>query len=302
MKLILTALLLAMSVTSYAQQADPINLYPNGVPNSRPTPADYVEKFENGDWMSMVSAPQLLPFFPAEGKANGTAVIICPGGGYAGLSMVKEGQKIALKFNEIGVTAFVLKYRLPDDRIMVDKTIGPLQDAQRAVQLVRQNAAKWHVDPAKVGIMGFSAGGHLASTEGTHYSKAIIPNPNGINLRPDFMVLIYPVITFGEFAHTGSRDNLLGKNAPRQMVDLYSNEKQITADTPPTFLAHVEDDDVVPVQNALQFYSNLVTAKVKAEMHVYEAGGHGFGLNNPKEPADWFADMAVWLRVNGWVK
>ncbi|QQL48739.1 alpha/beta hydrolase [Mucilaginibacter ginkgonis] len=303
MKYLFSALLLfTMSVAVYAQQADPIDLYPAGVPNSKSTPASYVEKFENGDWMSRVSKPQLLPFFPAEGKANGTAVVICPGGGYAGLSMVKEGQKVALKLNEIGITAFVLKYRLPSDSIMVDKTIGPLQDAQRAMQMVRQNAAKWHIDPVKVGIMGFSAGGHLASTEGTHYSKAVVPNPDNVNLRPDFMMLIYPVITFGQYAHTGSRDNLLGKNASQKMLDLYSNEKQITKDTPPTFIAHAEDDDVVPVQNALMFYNNLLAANVKAEMHIYQSGGHGFGLNNPKESADWFAELVVWMKANGGVK
>lgn len=293
---------MAASTITFAQHADPINLYSNGVPNSKPTPADYQEKFENGDWMSLVSVPQLLPFFPAQDKANGTAVVICPGGGYAGLSMVKEGQKIAEKFNEIGITAFVLKYRLPSDRIMIDKTIGPLQDAQRAIQLVRQNAARWKIDPAKVGIMGFSAGGHLASTEGTHYTKAVVANPENINLRPDFMILLYPVITFGPYAHVGSKNNLLGKNAAAEQVNYYSNEKQVTKDTPPTLIIHAQDDGVVPIQNTLMFYDALTTNHVKAEMHVYEAGGHGFGLNNPKSKEYWFDWCKGWLADNGWVK
>ena len=293
---------MALSTITFAQQADPINLYPGAVPNSKPTPADYKEKFENGDFMSMVSVPQLLPFFPPEGKANGTAVIICPGGGYAGLSMVKEGQKVAEEFNKIGVTAFVLKYRLPSDRIMVDKSIGPLQDAQRAMQMVRQNAAKWKIDPARVGIMGFSAGGHLASTEGTHYAKAVITNPDNTNLRPDFMILLYPVITFGPYAHQGSKDNLLGKDASKEPVNYYSNEKQITKDTPPTLIIHAQDDDVVPIQNTLMLYDALTVNHVKAEMHIYEAGGHGFGLSNPKSKEYWFDWVKGWLGDNGWVK
>jgi acetyl esterase/lipase len=301
-KLLAVLMLSTSSLFSYAQQAEPVNLYPDGVPNSKPAPGVYREKFENGDWMSLVSVPQLIPFFPAKGKANGTAIVICPGGGYAGLSMVKEGYKIAQKLNEIGVTAFVLKYRLPSDHIMVDKTIGPLQDAQRAIQLVRQNAAKWGVNAARVGIMGFSAGGHLASTEGTHYAKAVIANPDNISLRPDFMMLMYPVISFGEYAHVGSRENLIGKSPSQEQIDLYSNEKQVTKDTPPTFIIHAQDDDVVPIENTLMFYDALNKAKVKAEMHVYQSGGHGFGLNNPRSHEDWFISLTGWLQANGLVK
>ncbi|WDF56276.1 alpha/beta hydrolase [Mucilaginibacter sp. KACC 22063] len=286
----------------FAQQAEPINLYPNGIPNSKPTPAIYKEKMENGDWVTLVSTPQLTPFLPTKDKANGTAIVICPGGGYAGLSYVKEGMKIAQRFNEIGVTAFLLKYRLPSDLIMQDRSIGPLQDAQRAIQIVRENAAKWNVDPNKIGIIGFSAGGHLASTAGTHFDKVVIENKANISVRPDFMALIYPVITFGEYTHQGSKENLVGKSASRQQVDLYSNEKQITANTPPVFIIHAQDDDVVPVQNTLMFYDALLKNKVKAEMHIYQSGGHGFGLNNPREKQDWFASLTEWMKLNGWVK
>lgn len=286
----------------FAQQSEPINLYPKSVPNSKPTPAAYQEKMENGDWVSLISTPQLTPFFPDKDKANGTAIVICPGGGYAGLSYVKEGVKIAQRFNEIGVTAFLLKYRLPSDEIMKDRSIGPLQDAQRAIQYVRENASKWNLNPNRIGIIGFSAGGHLASTEGTHFNKVLIDNKDNVSVRPDFMALIYPVITFGEYTHQGSKSNLIGKDASQQQVDLYSNEKQVTADTPPTFMVHAQDDDVVPIQNALMFYDALVKNKVKAEMHIYQSGGHGFGLNNPREKQDWFASLTEWMKVNGWVK
>ncbi|SFS69700.1 Acetyl esterase/lipase [Mucilaginibacter polytrichastri] len=291
------------SLKIVAQQADPIALYPNGVPNSKPAPGVYREKLNVAEgWVTLVTDPQLIPFFPVKGKANGTAIVICPGGGYAGLAIDKEGFKVAEKLNEIGVTVFVLKNRLPSDYIMVDKTIGPLQDAQRAIQLVRQNAVKWDIDAGKVGIMGFSAGGHLAATEGTHYAKAVIANPENISLRPDFMMLMYPVITMGSLTHQGSKDNLLSKNPSQEQIDLYSNEKQVTKDTPPTFIIHAQDDDVVPIQNTLMFYDALTKAGVKAEMHVYQSGGHGFGLHNPRSHEDWFISLAGWLQANGWAQ
>jgi acetyl esterase/lipase len=302
LKNICLTLLSAMlfSCSSNAQQK-PISMYPNGVPNSKKTPATYIEKTDVAEnyWITDVSEPAIIPYFPEKGKANGTAILIFPGGGYGGLASKHEGSDVALEFNKIGVTAFVVKYRLPSDSIMVDKTIGPLQDAQRAIQLVRERAAEWAIDPHKIGIIGFSAGGHLASTLLTHYVKALIDNPKNISLRPDFGMLIYPVITFGSEAHAGSRENLIGKNPPQQLLDLYSNEKQITNDTPPTFLVHATDDNVVPVQNSIMFYKGLLEHKVKAEMHIFEAGGHGFGLNNPTSTEHWFNWAANWLRGNG---
>jgi acetyl esterase/lipase len=286
------------SLRLFAQDAPSIPLYPNGVPNSKPAPATYVEKIVNGSG-SMVTDPTITPYFPEKGKANGTAIVVCPGGGYVHLSMIKEGADVAKKFAEIGVTAFVLKYRLPSDQIMMDKTIGPLQDAQRAIQLVRERAAEWGIDPAKVGIIGFSAGGHLASTAGTHFDKAAIDNPKNTSLRPDFMILMYPVITFGDLAHKGSRDNLVGKDAPQAMIDLYSNEKQVTANTPITMLVQAEDDKTVPVQNSLMFYEALLKNNVKAEMLIYPSGGHGFGLNNKTTKDQWFNSATNWLDSNG---
>lgn len=301
MKTFFTVLVLAFtSMVAFAQQS-PMPLYPNGVPNAKPTPATYVENTNETAWITKISVPTLTPYWPAKGTANGTAVVVCPGGGYAGLASAHEGVAIAQAFNKIGVTAFVLKYRLPSDSIMTDKSIAPLQDAQRAIQIVRQNAAKWNINPNRIGIIGFSAGGHLASTAGTHFDKPVIDNKDNISVRPDFMMLIYPVITFGDKTHAGSRENLIGKNPSQQQIDLYSNEKQVTASTPPTFIVHAEDDDVVPVENALMMYQALLQNKVPAEMHLFPKGGHGFGLNNPKSKAKWFDWAQGWMDDNGWL-
>ncbi|MCR8560828.1 alpha/beta hydrolase [Mucilaginibacter sp. BJC16-A38] len=290
--------LLIMTIFGYSQAQSPILLYPNGVQNAKPTPKSYVEKDDKG-WASFVSIPTITPYFPAKGTANGTSIIIFPGGGYSGLSMDNEGSSIANAFSSFGVTAFVVKYRLPSDSIMVDKTIGPLQDAQQAVLMVRKNAAKWGLKTDKIGIIGFSAGGHLASTEGTHFDQVVIENKDNISVRPDFMLLLYPVISFGPQAHVGSRENLIGKKPAADLVDLYSNEKQVTANTPPTFLVHAGDDTVVPVQNSLMFYESLLAAKVKAEMHLFEEGGHGFGLNNSKSKNKWIDWAKNWMEENG---
>ncbi|ASU32475.1 1,4- -xylanase A [Mucilaginibacter xinganensis] len=268
------------------------------MPNSKATPAKYIEKDENG-WASFVSVPTIIPYLPAKGTANGTSIVIFPGGGYSGLSMENEGSSIAKAFNQLGVTAFIVKYRLPSDEIMPDKTIGPLQDAQQAVLMVRKNAVKWGLKTDKVGIIGFSAGGHLASTLGTHFEKVLVDNKDNISARPDFMLLLYPVISFGPQAHVGSRENLIGKTPAEGLVNLYSNEKQVTANTPPTLLVHAEDDDVVPVQNSLMFYEALLNARVKTEMHLYQEGGHGFGLNNSKSKSKWMDWAKNWMIENG---
>jgi len=300
-RIFILSILAFLSAKTIAQSNESINLYPKGVPNSKKVPAGaYIEKTVNTR-AAKVSVPTLIPFFPEKGKANGTAIVICPGGGYSILSMENEGYAIARKFSEIGVTAFILKYRLPSDSIMVDKTIGPLQDAQRAVQLVRQRAKEWGINTDRVGIIGFSAGGHLASTAITHFDKPVIENKDNVNLRPDFAILMYPVISFGELAHKGSKDNLVGKTPTPEMVDLYSNEKQVTANTPPTFLVHAEDDRTVPVMNSVVFYEAMVKNKVKGELHLYQAGGHGFGLNNKTTKDDWFERCKNWMDANGWL-
>lgn len=278
-----------------------INLYPKGVPGAI-ADANYIEKADTAAdkkiRVSKVSTPQLIAYYPEKGKANGTSVVICPGGGYSILAILHEGYDVAKRFTDAGVTAFVLKYRLPSDAIMKDKSIGPLQDAQQAIKYVRENAAKYNLNASKIGIMGFSAGGHLASTAGTHFKTAVIENSNNTSLRPDFMILIYPVISFGEFAHKGSRTNLLGANPTEEHIKLYSNELQITPETPPTFLVHAADDKTVPLENSLNFSLKLKQAGVKQELHVYQAGGHGFGLNNKTTKEDWFKTLLNWMNMN----
>ena len=273
-------------------------LYDHAVPNSKPS-ADEEESVTGEDGIlriSKVSIPTLTMYPAQADKATGTAVIICPGGGYGILAASHEGSDVARRFNEMGVTAFVLKYRLPNDKLMIHKEIGPLQDAQRAIQLVRQNAKKWNINKNKIGIMGFSAGGHLASTAGTHFDKAYIDNPKHTSLRPDFMLLGYPVISFTDtLTHSGSRNNLIGKNPSMEKVKEYSNELHINKNTPPTFLVHAKDDGAVKVENTLMFAEALKQNNVPVEVYLYEKGGHGFGMNNKTSEVRWMDLLEKWM-------
>ncbi len=288
-----------------AQQELP--LYGDGpIPNSKPsTVTEVVDPGNRPGYytLSKVTHPTLTVFLPAKEKAVGAAVVICPGGGYSHLAMAHEGMEVAKFFTDHGIAAFVVKYRLPSDETMVDKTIGPLQDAQRAIQLVRQQAKDWGIDPSRIGLMGFSAGGHLASTAGTHFDKAYIDNPNNISLRPDFLILLYPVISMTDsLTHRGSRESLLGLQPTPQQVRSFSNEYQVTAATPPTFLVHAGDDQTVAVANSLDFYTALQQKSVPAEMHIYPHGGHGFGLHNTTAKDDWSERMINWMDASGWLK
>jgi acetyl esterase/lipase len=304
-KVRLTAVFLLLSICMVSAQ-EPFPLYGDGpIPNSKPAP-DREKIDSSGNPVrysySDVSHPTLAVYLPPAGKSNGTAVIVCPGGGYVHLAFTHEGTDVAKWLNSIGVTAFLLKYRLPSDETMVDKTIGPLQDAQRAIQVVRERAAEWGVDPGRVGIIGFSAGGHLASTAGTHFDHAVIDNKSGVSLRPDFMILLYPVISFSDsIGHRGSRDNLLGKRPDAAAILAYSNEKQVTDRTPPTFIVHAEDDKTVPVLNSIYFYEALLQHHVSAEMHIFPRGGHGFGMwNHASSGTDQWPDMLQgWMAAQG---
>lgn len=290
-------------MNSFSQTVVP--LYKD-IPNSRPSPDEEASTYEGENKILIVhhvSRPSLTVFLPAKEKATGTAVIICPGGGYFILAASHEGYDVAKKFNDWGVAAFVLKYRIPDDKTMLDKEIGPLQDAQRAIQMVREKASEWNINPSRIGIMGFSAGGHLASTAGTHFDKAVIENKNNTSLRPDFMILLYPVISFTDsIGHIGSRENLIGKNPSPEKIKEYSNELQVTTKTPPAFLVHAGNDDVVKVQNSLYFYEQLQKNNVLAELHIYPKGGHGFGMNNPTTKDLWMERLKNWFDLNGWLK
>lgn len=297
-------IVLVMAICSFnalkGQEVMP--LYKGTIPGSKSAPADYKEESPvGGDKITRtakVTEPSMIVYKPEKSKATGAAVIICPGGGYGILAIDHEGFNVAKRFAELGVTAFVLKYRLPSDAIMIDKSFGPLMDAEQAIYLVRKDASKWGVDPKRIGIMGFSAGGHLASTLTVHYNDIKIENKEKISLRPDFSILVYPVITFGKFTHGGSMANLLGPNPTEAQKAYFSNEKHVTADTPPTFLVHANDDGAVPVQNSLDFDAALVNNKVKAEMHIYQGGGHGFGLNNKTTLDDWFVSLHHWMKSN----
>lgn len=280
-----------------------IPLYDHQIPNENPGKDEETSNSERVLIIKNVRNPTLSVFLPSKEKANGTAVVICPGGGYWVVAAGHEGYDVAKKFNEMGVAAFVLKYRLPDPKVSINPEIAPLQDAQQALRLVRKNAGEWNVDPDKVGIMGFSAGGHLASTAGTHFKETHIENPGNINLRPDFMVLVYPVIS-GDTAvsHSGSFKKLLGEDAPVEKIMKYSNERQVTPQTPPTFLVHASDDDGVRPENSIVFYRALVENDVPAELHIYQGGGHGFGMNNPTTEDAWMDRCKNWLRTNNLIE
>lgn len=290
-----------MYQTSIAQEAESIPLYKK-IPGERKS-SSYKEegavRTNGSSWVGKVSNPNLT-YFEAKGNPKtGAAVIICPGGGYAGLAISHEGYDVAKKFAQMGVAAFVLKYRLPNDEIMVDRKIGPLQDAQQAIKYVRENASKYGISPNKIGIMGFSAGGHLAATASTNFDRVVIDNKEKTSVRPDFSILIYPVITFGEFTHKGSRNNLIGENASQDLIDLYSNEKQVTARTPITFVVHANDDKAVPVENSINYMLALNKFGIKNEIHIYPTGGHGFGLNNKTVKDYWFDRLVNWMDGQG---
>ncbi|WP_289660915.1 alpha/beta hydrolase [Flavobacterium panacagri] len=267
--------------------------------------ADYKEKevLKDGKMQStsQVSVPTLSIFIPKEAKSNQTAVVICPGGGYTHLAFEKEGTKVAEWFNSLGIAAFVLKYRMPTDLTMKNKNVGPLQDGQEAIRYIRQNAAKWNIDPNKIGILGFSAGGHLASTVSTHYDDKVYDSAFKVSARPDFSLLIYPVISMqNETTHKGSQINLLGNNPSQDLLDSFSNDKKVTAKTPPAFLIHATDDTVVIPENSINYYLALKKNGVTAELHLYEKGGHGFGLGVNDTSKFWTRDCIEWLKANGY--
>ncbi|MCK5922838.1 MAG: alpha/beta hydrolase [Methylococcales bacterium] len=297
-KSIYIVLALAYAMPSFLVSAgEVIPLYSGTIPNSIPHSLSETVEERDGQFSGYKGAttPTLEIVLPKNERKLTPAVVICPGGGYVRQVYRKEGTDIAKVYIEHGVAAFILKYRIPNDQTMADKSIGALQDAQQAIKLVRQNAAKWKVDPSKIGIMGFSAGGHLASSAATHFKKDYIPNPDKISLRPDFAILVYPVISMIDgITHVGSKENLLGKAPSDSIVKLFSNELQIDKDTPPTWITHAGDDNAVPVANSVRYYNALIKNGVPAEMHLYPEGGHGFVLKNPAET--WMRQIFDWMK------
>lgn len=274
---------LALFINFYTVNAqEKILLYPEGMAESNEI--SVAESFRDPEFIINISEPRMLAFPVSKEKACGTAVLICPGGGYAGVSQIKEGSDIAKWFNDLGVSAFVLYYRMPNGHYQI-----PLKDAQTALEIIHKRAKEWNINKNKIGIMGFSAGGHLASTAGTHFKSK--------TERPAFMILGYPVVTMDStYTHKGSRTNLLGKKPSEELVKLYSNELQVTGKTPPTFIVHARDDKAVPIANSRNLAKAIQDKGIPCELQEYDLGGHGFGMRKKGIPADnWNGVLKSWL-------
>ncbi len=305
-KIVVPLICLMASIGSLSAQSKVIDIWNGEVPG-----AILNENFKQNidttaGWLNKesITEPRLYMYpAPAE-KANGTAVIICPGGSYVGLAIQHEGFQVAQWFNSMGITAFVLIYRLPDDAIMENKSIAPMQDGQRAMRIVRSHAKEWGINPEKIGIMGFSAGGHFASTLSTHYNEKVYESDDTTSARPDFSLLIYPVISMQNgVTHMESRVNLIGGNPSSDKVDHFSNELQVNANTPPTFLVHSIDDGAVPVENSINYALALKKYNVTCELHIYQSGGHGYGLGFADDTKSaWPKACEKWLITNGFCK
>lgn len=274
-----------------AQADNPLPLWPTGAPGALGKDAK--------------DTPTLTRFLAPADKATGAAIVICPGGGYGGLAD-HEGSQYARWLNEQGIAGFVLKYRLGSAGY---RHPAMLQDAARALRIVRSRADEWKLDPKRIGVMGSSAGGHLASTLLTHFDagKPEATDPiERVSSRPDLGILCYPVISMGEHTHQGSKNNLLGKDPSAELVKLLSNELQVTKDTPPCFLWHTWEDKGVKIENALSFASALQAAGVRFDLHVYERGPHGLGLGTrdwqPEKRHPWTRDCEFWLKERGFAK
>jgi acetyl esterase/lipase len=300
---IITLFMIVLSACENNSEPFSLNLYPDGqIPNFQDVGELEVWDTTSIVRISKVQIPDIKVYLPDEASATGDAVVICPGGGYHILAYDWEGEDIAEFWNSKGVAAIVLKYRLPSSGSQIIQHKSPLLDAQRAMRYVRYSAQSWGIDPEKIGIMGFSAGGHLASSLSTHYDAG---NPESddelerMSCRPDFSILMYPVISFtGEFQHSGSRKALVGEDST--LMEYFSNEKQVTEDTPPAILIHASDDKGVPVENSIVYYQALIEKGVPAEMHIYPFGGHGFSLALDQDQLSGWPDRcAEWLSALG---
>lgn len=303
-KSLFAIVLFAVLTINLNAQTNVIKVWPAGVPGSIKNET-YFEKSTEASGITSryekVTDPTITLFFPPAEKATGTAVLICPGGGYGVLAFDHEGFAIARWLNDNGIAGIILKYRLPSDLIMKDKSEGPLQDAQEAIRIIRRHAAEWKISPGKIGVMGFSAGGHLASTLSTHFDEKIYEVGDTTSARPDFSLLIYPVISFdASFTHMGSRINLIGNNPSDETVKHFSNEIQITGKTPPAFLVHSADDKAVPVRNSIVYFEGLVKNNIQTELHVFQKGGHGYGLAiNSGTQSSWPGLCIKWMKALG---
>jgi acetyl esterase/lipase len=277
-----------------------IPLYTGNIPNQLPCLVK--ESIPKTGEVDSVTIPTLTIFRPEKQNVNKAAVIIMPGGGYDHLAMEAEGYEVARAFNKIGIVAFVLKYRLPAlNNCFINKQFVPLQDAQRAIAVIRTGAKKWNINPNNIGLMGFSAGGHLAATLLTRYDKSIIEDKN-TNLRPDWAVLAYPVISMADsLGKTGSKKSLIGLDADEETKKYFSANQQVKQNTPPCFIFQAQNDNVVSVKHSVLFFEALNANRVNAEIHILQKGGHGFGLHNKETKEDWFSAMTNWLLANNWL-
>ena len=251
-----------------------------------------------------VGTPGFYAFFPSVQENKGAAVLICPGGGYERLAYVISGTQLAKWFNSIGISAFVLNYRLPNSPDLKQRETAPLQDAQRAVRIIRANAEKWQIKTDKIGVLGTSAGGHLAANLGTATEDLakVGDDFDKLPFAPNFMILISPVVTMGEYAHAGSRKNLLGANPSKELIEKYSLEKQVTATTPAAFIVHAADDKVVNPRKSLMFYNALLDKNISASLHIFPHGGHAIALrNNPGSTETWTNLCEMWLTEMGFI-
>lgn len=295
-------LALTLTMINFVNGQDTIvPLWPKEKIPNRITSDEKEEHKRNGILrISKVQEPTIEVYLPAKSNAIGKAMLIFPGGGYGILAYDWEGTDIAKFLNGKGIAGIVVKYRLPSSNSQKDKHNVPLIDAQRALRMVRSRAEEWHIDSNKIGIIGFSAGGHLASTLGTHFDEEVYTPIDAVDAqsaRPDFMALGYPVISFGAMTHGGSKTNLLGENPDPVLVERFSNEKQVSERTPPTFLFHATDDPGVPVENSLLFYTALKEKGVSATMHIYPKGGHGFSLAlEDPHLSGWTERMYEWIK------
>lgn len=285
-----------LMTSAHAQEAQP--LYSGAIPGAIEAPDEESlrDPKDAHPFYLNISRPKIYPYLLPASSSKRSAVVILPGGGYRGVSILKEGFDVATQLNQYGVVAFVVRYRTPSDRHMQDKSIGPLQDAQQAIRWVRSQADRFGIDAKRVGLMGFSAGGHLAATAATHFKDPVLPGAKASDVKPDFLMLLYPVITFQDpAAHAGSREMLLGKQPTAAQIARFSAERHVSANTPPTFIVHAADDQSVPVANSLRFFEAVNAKGVAAELIVYPAGGHGFGLNNGTTPDRWIERLRDWL-------
>ncbi|MDV7185864.1 alpha/beta hydrolase [Lutibacter sp. TH_r2] len=298
MKKILTILLITfVHLYNYSQEIIPLW---KTVPNQISSSEKEISKRDRILHISNVQNPSISVFLTPDSLNTKKAVIICPGGGYGNLSFEYEGTEFATWLNSKGINAFVLKYRLPKSKSIIEKHKAPLQDIQRAIRIVRFNSEKWNIDSTKIGLLGFSAGGHLVSTAGTHFNEVIYTKSDtidSVSAKPNFMGLIYPVISMRDsITHNGSRFNLLGKNPTDSLKKHFSNELQVKENTPPTFLVHATDDKAVPVNNSILFYQALTKKNIPVELHIYPFGGHGFAFAETKKPLNNWPNLFLdWL-------